>query len=144
MKKVETFKLALKQALNIPVVSGSIFTKIQNIFHKYFGKIEYVITIVNVSGSVKHYIFYNLKDVNGFVNEINAETYWDVQKIEKFRKFEYTYKNRIIHSPLHFCLDDVTEKEYVTNHDYSFLKKHKSLENINRVSSKECIVEAVS
>ena len=130
--------------LNIGAVSGSIFTKLQNIFYKYFGKLEYLITIVNVSGSVKHFIFYKLKDVNGFVSEINAETYLDIQKIEKFRRFEYTYKNKVIHSPLQFCLDDVTEIEYVTNHDYSFLKKHKSLKNINRVLSKKHLFEAVS
>ncbi len=110
--------------------------EINNIIKKFFGNIEYVITIVNVSGDVKKLIFYKLKDVDGFVSKINVDEYWDVQKIEKFRRFKYTYKNKVIHSPLHFCLDDITEKEFVNNHDYIFIKKDKSLENINRVYRK--------
>lgn len=108
----------------------------KKILFKYIGTPEYIVTAVNVSGQVEKYICNTKKEVDAAVIEINNDIYWDVQKIEKFRRYDFSYKNEIIHSPLHFCLDDVTEEEYVIDHNYSFLKKHDSLENIKRVSSK--------
>lgn len=132
------------QQLNIAGFSGSIFTYIQKKLNTYFGKIEYKITIVSVSGDIEYYLFPKIKEVDNFITKINAERYWDVQKIEKFRRYEFLYKKEIIHSPLYYSLSDVTENEYVFNHDYSFLKRHNSLKNIKRVSTKQPLHEATS
>ena len=126
------------------IYGGSIFTYIQKTLNRYFGKIEYKVTIVSVSGNVEYYYFPTIKEVDDFITKINAERYWDVQKIEKFRIYEFFYKKEIIHSPLHYSLPNVTENEYVFNHDYSFLKRHNSLKNIKRVSTKQPLHEAAS
>lgn len=103
---------------------------------KYFGKIQYITTIVNVSGTIETYGFNSLKELDIFVLNINGEKYWDIQKIEKFRRFSFQYKNQIIHSPLHFCLENVTEKAKFLGYEYSFLKKHESLLSVKRVHTK--------
>jgi hypothetical protein len=113
---------------------------IKSIF-KFFninpGKLEYVVTVVNVSGEVKKYTFKNIKDVNGFVTDVNSETYWNIQSIEKIKRYEFTYNREVIHSPLFFTMENVTEKQYVDDHDYSFLIKNSSLKNIRRVTLKD-------
>jgi len=106
-------------------------------------KTEYNITTVNVNGNIKSFRFYSIKDVDNFIIEINNEKYWNVQKIEKLRKYKFKYNKEIAHSPLFFDLENVTENDIVNNQDYSFLKKHKSLENINRVSSKGTLNEVI-
>lgn len=98
----------------------------------YFGNIQYIVTIINVSLSVKLHQFNTKKQMDEFVVEINDDTYWMVQKIDKIRKFNFNYDEKIKHKPLHFQHDDVTEKYNLENHDYSFLKKDKSLINIIR------------
>ena len=114
-----------------------IFTHIKKFINRYIGKIEYTITIVSTDGNVKHYNLSTIKEVDNFVIKINNEKYWNVQKIEKFRRYEFRYKKEIIYSPLFFCLKDVTESKYINNGNYSFLKKHESLNNIKYVSSKD-------
>jgi hypothetical protein len=109
---------------------------IQNILYKYIGKKEYVVTAVSVDGEVKHGTFFTIKEVDDFVNKINVEKYYDVQKIEKIRKCHFKYNKEIIHSPLWFSLENVTEDEFCVNHEYSFLKKHESLQNVKRVCNK--------
>lgn len=111
-------------------------TYIKNIFNKYIGNIEYIVTIVNVSLLVEKRVFSNIKEVDEFVKLVNLEAYWDVQKIEKIRRFSFAYNKEIVHSPLHFCVEDVTEMRNCDNYDYSFLKKHESLLNVNHVSRK--------
>lgn len=112
-------------------------TYIKNILNNYIGRIEYIVSILDSSGRVMQYRFYNLKDVDTFVADINLEKYVCVQKIEKIRRFSFTYDKQIIHSPLHFCLEDVTEMRNCDNHDYSFPKKHESLVNIQYTSNKK-------
>jgi hypothetical protein len=146
-------------------------TLIKNLINKYIGKIEYVVTILNVDGEGKQFSFHTLKEVDDFVISINKERYWDVQKIEKFRRYSFVYDKQVIHSPLWFRNEDVTEthiirKEYdkqifnrafslcdgdkdmtekihniIKDHEFSFLKKHGSLSNVTRVESKH--VEAI-
>lgn len=99
-------------------------------------KIEYVVTIVNVSGEVQNHTFYKLKSVDAFVSEVNMDTYWDVQKIEKFKKYNFKYDKEIVHSPLWFKLENVTETHSCNKCDYSFLKKHDSLIHIKRIERK--------
>lgn len=111
--------------------------KLTNIIQKYLGKIEYLVTIINNGGEIQQHIFYNIKKVNEFVDEINLENYWNVKSIAKIRRCHFKYNHQIIHSPLWFQLEKVTETEYVENHDYSFILKDTSLTNIKRVSSKE-------
>jgi len=113
--------------------------KIFELITKYFGKIEYIVTVINVSGSVEHHPFFHMDDVDSFVDNVNAEMYWDVQKIEKLRRYDIKYKKLVVHSPLFFSLEDVTETENLWGNDFSFIKKDKSLNNINRVSTKETI-----
>lgn len=110
-------------------------TYIKNIFNKYIGRIEYRVFIIDSSGRVIQYCFYTLKDVDTFVTDINLEKYVCVQKIEKIRRFSFIYNKQIIHSPLHFCLEDITEMRNCDNHDYSFPKKHESLKNIKYTSN---------
>lgn len=99
----------------------------------YVGEIEYVVTIVNVSGEIQRHIFYNKQKIDAFVCEVNTEKYWCVQKIEKIRRYEFVYNHEIIHSPLWFNLDGVTEVNCVENNEFSYLIKDKSLCNIKRV-----------
>lgn len=104
----------------------------KQIISKYIGNIQYVVTIINVSLSVQKHKFNTIKEVDEFVDEINNEIYWMVQKIEKIRMFGFKYNKEIKHTPLHFQDDDVTEMYNLENWDYSFLKKDKSLNNIIR------------
>jgi len=104
---------------------------------KYIGNIQYVVTIINVSLSVQKHQFNTTKQVDEFVDEINNDTYWMVQKIEKTRMFDFQYDKNIKHTPLHFQHDAVTEMYNLEDWDYSFLKKDKSLTNISRNSGGE-------
>jgi hypothetical protein len=104
----------------------------KQLISKYIGNIQYVVTIINVSLSVQKHKFNTIKEVDEFVDEINNETYWMVQKIEKIRMFDFKYNKEIKHTPLHFQHDVVTEMYNLENWDYSFLKKDKSLNNIIR------------
>ena len=45
--------------------------KIKKFIQKYFGKIEYLVTIINNGGEIQQHIFYNIKKVNEFVNFLN-------------------------------------------------------------------------
>ena len=100
--------------------------KIKSFFDKIFGNIEYVVTIISVDGSVQKHLFSKIIEING-------ERYFNIQKIEKFRRYDFSYKKQILQSPLFFYKDDVTEMEYFINHEYSFIKKDVSLKNIERV-----------
>lgn len=112
---------------------------LSKLLNKIFGKKEYNVTVVNVSGSLELHTIYNKSDLDLFVRDLNKMTYWDVQKIEKFRKYDFIYEKNVVHSPLYFSLEDVTERETVWGTEYSFLKKDKSLSIVNRVSTKETL-----
>lgn len=105
----------------------------KQLISKYFGNIQYMVTIINVSGQFQKHKFNTIKQVDEFVDEINDETYWMVQKIEKNRMFDFKYDKKIKHVPLHFKHDDVTEMYNLGDHNCSFLKKDKSLNNIIRI-----------
>ena len=90
---------------------------------------EYIVTIINVDLEVNKYSFNNLVDLDAFVIEINKENYWQIQKIEKIRRYKFEYDKEIIHKPLFACFDNVTEMDL----DHSFLIKDESLTNIKRV-----------
>lgn len=109
--------------------------KLKIIHRKYIGVIEYVVTITNVSGEIQRYIFYSVIKVNDFVTEINDNKYWNIQKIEKLRRQHFEYFHEIIHTPLWFQLENVTETAYVGDSAYSFLVKDESLKNIKRVDT---------
>lgn len=96
------------------------------------GSIEFLVRIVNVSGQIENHTFDNLHDVNTFVIEINNEIYWMVQMIEMYKKFNFVYNEEIIHSPLHFSLENVTESDLIDNNNLSFLIIDKSLKNVKR------------
>ena len=104
----------------------------KQIISKYIGNIQYVVTIINVSLSVQKHKFNTIKEVDEFVDEINNEIYWMVQKIEKIRMFDFKYDKKVKHTPLHFQHDAVTEMYNLEDWDYSFLKKDESLKNIIR------------
>lgn len=111
---------------------------IEKILNKLFGKVEYVVTIVDSSGSVKRSNgLSTIKEVDELIADVNSDRYMNVQKIEKIRRYDFKHDKEILHSPLFFVAENVTEAEYVDDHEYSFLKKHESLTNIKRVSSKE-------
>ena len=103
---------------------------------KEHGKIEYVVTILNVAGSVEKHICHNLKELDKLVTVINNETYWSVQKIDKYTHYNFIYKKEIKQSPLHFNIENVTETDYIGDQKYSFPLKDKSLSNIKRVENK--------
>lgn len=108
---------------------------LKQLISKYIGNIQYIVTIINVNLSVQKHQFNTTKQVDEFVDEINNDTYWMVQKIEKIRMFDFKYDKKIKHTPLHFQHDVVTEMYNLEDWDYSFLKKDKSLNNIIRSSS---------
>jgi hypothetical protein len=110
--------------------------KIKEIISKYIGRIEYVVTTLNVSGSVNIDRFNTIKDVDDFVISINNEPYWFVQKIEKIRKYNFKYNKNIIHTPLHFSMENVTETHNCNDYNYSFLKIDESLTNVTRKKNK--------
>ncbi len=64
--------------------------KIKSFFDKIFGNIEYVVTIISVDGSVQKHLFSKIVDVDEFVTEINGERYFNIQKIEKFRRYGFS------------------------------------------------------
>lgn len=103
----------------------------KQLISKYIGNIQYVVTIINVSLSVQKHQFNTIKQVDEFVDEINNDRYWMVQKIEKIKMFDFKYDKKIKHT-LHFQHDVVTEMYNLEDCDYSFLKKDKSLNNIIR------------
>jgi hypothetical protein len=110
-----------------------IISNLKNFWNYHFGTIEYVVEIMCVDGSGERRVFYNVNQLDGFVSDVNDDNYWNVVKIEKHRKYGFVYKKEIKHSGLWFQADNVTEMEYVVNHDYSFPIKHESLKNIKRV-----------
>jgi len=108
---------------------------------KYIGSLEYVVTIVNVNGEVVRNFCKNIKEVDAFVIEINGETYYDVQKIEKFRRYSFKYNKKVLHTPLWFEYDNVTEMYNCDNMEYSFLKIDESLTNVIRSHRKNLKTE---
>jgi hypothetical protein len=100
---------------------------------KYIGKIEYIVTITNTGGEIEKYCFYKTKDLDVFVNEINAEIYWMVEKIEKIKRFDFKYNKEIIHTPLWFQ-NTFTEKYKLDDCEYSFFMGDDSLQNIKRTN----------
>ena len=101
------------------------------------GKVEYVVTMISVDGVVKKPIVHTVKELNELVKEINTEVYWSVQSVEKFKRYtDFIYEGEVLHTPLHFKLDGVSETDNIGTQPYSFLLKDKSLSNVKRVHSK--------
>jgi hypothetical protein len=105
---------------------------IKQLISKYIGNIQYIVTIINVELSVQKHQFNNTKQIDEFVDEINNERYWMVQKIEKIKIFDFKYNKKIKHTPLFTQHNTVTEMYNLNDWDYSFLKKDKNLNNIIR------------
>lgn len=109
---------------------------IKNLYKRIFGEIRYVVTILCVGGEVQKLTTTSLKDVDKLCEEINSETYQQIQKIEKIRVYDFQYKKEIIHSPLFFSIDGVTEQHQILGTKLSFVCIDKSLVNVKRVRSK--------
>jgi len=111
--------------------------------NKKSGKVEYHVTTLNVSGQVQQLVEHTVKELDGLVANINADPYWSVQKIEKFKRYtDFVYEKEIVQSPLHFQLEGVTEMvdvqtENIGIHAFSYVLKDKSLTNIKRVEGDE-------
>lgn len=75
--------------------------------------------------------------------EVNADPYWSVQKIEKFKRYnDFVYEKEIVQSALWFQHEGVTEMvdietENIGIHAFSFMLKDKALTNIKRVEGDE-------
>ena len=106
---------------------------IKKLIQKYIGKIQYIVTIINVDLSIQKHQFSTIQQVDEFVNEVNNTPYWMVQKIEKIRTYNFIYNKQILHSPLWVQADGVTEMHNIETYDFSFLKQDKSLINIIRL-----------
>lgn len=110
---------------------------------KKSGKIEYHVTALCVSGEVQKPIVHTIKELDTLVAEFNADPYWSVQSIEKFKRYtDFVYEKEIIQLPLHFQLEGVTElvdikTQKIGTHAFSYMLKDKSLTNIKRVESKK-------
>ena len=102
-----------------------------------FGELNYIVTVCDMYGSVQKQKFTSIKKINDFVDELNEpENYqYMIQKIEKIRVFSFRYKKEIIHTPLGFQVEDVTEIHSVDNYPYSFFKIDDSLNNVTRKSN---------
>jgi len=105
---------------------------IKNILGKCIGKVEFIVTITNVSGCVEKYTLDSMKNVESYVCGINSEAYWMVSEIEKIRRLNFNFNKEVIHTPLHFSLDTVTERDKCSGYEYNFLKINESLKNIKR------------
>ena len=104
---------------------------------KKSGKVEYVVTALNVNGQVQKPIVNTIKELDTLVAELNTDPYWSVQKIEKFKRYtDFVYDNEILQSALHFKFEGVTEMDSINSQEYSFMLKDKALTNIKRVRSK--------
>jgi hypothetical protein len=121
---------------NIKAIAELARSFIKRMHNKYIGRIEYVVSIINNSGEVRMFTHKNIQEVDVFVSEINTEAYWHVDKIERIRRYYYQYKKEIIHTPLWFHDPRVTETYIIGKNEYSFLLKHKSLNNIKRFAYK--------
>lgn len=104
----------------------------KKIYYKFFGKLKYVISIISVDLRVEKFEYYSIKLMNEFIEIVNNEKYWMVHKIEKIRCFNFKTNKQIIHKPLFGTHEDITEIVDIDNTNYSFLKKHDSLNNIIR------------
>ncbi len=110
--------------------------------NKKSGKVEYHVTALNVAGQVQKPVVFTLKELDTLVAELNADPYWSVQKIDKFKRYtDFVYDKEILQSPLHFQLEGVTEIENINTenigvHAFNFMLKAKCLSNIKRVESK--------
>ena len=71
---------------------------INKIISKCLGHVEYVVTFISVDGEISRKIFQTIKEVDDFVIVINGETYHEVQKIEKFRRYSFKYNKNIIYT----------------------------------------------
>lgn len=111
------------------------FDKLLNLIKNLIGNVEYIVTSVNKNGDVQQNKIHKYCDVIEFVSNINNEKYWNVQKIEKIRRLDFNYNNEIVHKPLWFQIDNVTESDLIDGQNYSFLKKHKTLKNIKRINN---------
>lgn len=109
---------------------------ISKIYKRIFGEIRYVVTILCVGGEVQKLTTTSLVDVDKLVCDVNTETYQQIQKIEKIRVYDFLYKKEIIHSPLFFSIDGVTEQHQILGTKLSFVCIDKSLGNVKRVRSK--------
>jgi hypothetical protein len=108
--------------------------RIKTFISSIIGKLEYQIRIVSSDGTIKVLTANNIAEVDKLVIEVNNERYWQVERIDKIRRFKFTYHKQIQHRPLMFSHADVTEPYTVNGIQFSFLQKSKSLSNIIRKS----------
>lgn len=101
------------------------------IMNKKYENIVYICTVINSDGRGYHAEFDCEKELNDFINKINLDQYLMIQKIQKIKRFDYQYKNTIIHKPLCFNIDDICEKHKMEDgEEFTFLKKDESLINV--------------
>jgi hypothetical protein len=130
---IDTIKEACNQTVDLCAEKPNIMKKyINKLISKYIGNIEYIVTVVGFEGGVSQNKCKTIKEIDDLVNEINSSTYHQVQKIEKFRKYSYKYNKNVLHTPLWFQVDDVTEMHNCDDYDFSFLKINDSLTNVTR------------
>jgi len=107
---------------------------LKNLYRKLFGRIEYIITILGVGGEVQKYTANTIAEVDEIISDCNGERYLQVQKIEKIRKFDFIYKGEVLHTPLWFNIEGVTETGFIGKQGYSFVVKDNSLACIKRIN----------
>ncbi len=68
------------------------------------------------------------------IDKVNKDPYSNIQKIEKIKKYPFVCKKPIIHKPLWFNLDGLTENDKVDDWNYTFLQIDDSLSDVSRIS----------
>lgn len=118
--------------VNLSEVITMGISNVSKVIENIFGKRQYIVYTINVSGSEHTCKLDTLKKTKEFVNYINDAPHWMVLKVEKVRVYNFTYKFEVKHIPLHFVLNSVTEMCKFDEYEFSFLIKDKSLSNVNR------------
>ena len=106
----------------------------KKLINKIFGELQYIVTVCDMYGSVSKHKFTYIKEIDDFVDELNEPGNYQymIQKIEKIRVFTFKYNKEIIHTPLGFQVEGVTEKHSVNDYPYSFFKIDDSLAKVTR------------
>ncbi len=103
---------------------------LKKLINKIFGQVEYHVQSVNSPGQVNRSIVYSKKELNKLIDDVNKDTYFNVQSIKKYRKFNYKYNGMVRHTPLWFSLDNVTTVKEMVGIEYRVLIPDESLTNI--------------
>ncbi len=110
----------------------NIIRLIEKIKNRVFGKIEYHVEVVNVSMYGKIVILYSRKDLNEYIKSINESEYDMVRSVKKYRKFDFVFNGLILHSPVHFDSEGITESKKIKDsyNGHRYLKKDESTPNV--------------